>query len=243
MIPTNSKPIQTGSNHRSSGGDRTVDRDTQKAITALSALKLELKHSGLLNKPQVQALFRQIAEFVATRPQPSEPETPELLTIAPQSVEALQTLLATIKASNAAMNRSEVEISSVRISAIESRKKLERLRESCQKAEKALNLMKHCTTQTQLLALNASLDASRAGEYGRSFANVADELRSLTRQLAEGMRDIEKLTQEFQSETVGIGNTMDVEVQQIEACSNLIKQIQQQLMEAVHTTEQVIDNI
>lgn len=247
MMPTNSESIKTMTNH----AERPVDRETQKVITALSALKLELKHSGLLNKPQVQALFRQIAEFVTTRSQPSEKRgaVPESLksedginsaSSPPKPTDAvLQQMLETIKAGNAAINRSEHEIASIRTIAVEASKKLEQLAEICQKADQATHQMKHLTTQTQLLALNASLEASRAGEYGRGFTSVADEMRSLTRQLAEVLQEVEKFTQGFQSETRIVSSTIDSEIQQIENCSELVKQIQQQLNQTINAVEQI----
>lgn len=101
------------------------------------------------------------------------------------------------------------QIELLAIEVVKSTDAMNYLKEGSKKIGAVLDVIKSVSQQTNLLALNAAIEAARAGEAGRGFAVVADEVRSLAQRTQNSTEEIEDLINSLQSGTRKVSTIME----------------------------------
>jgi twitching motility protein PilJ len=128
-------------------------------------------------------------------------------------------------ASNGAdvVNRSIEGMDTIREQIQETSKRIKRLGESSQEIGNIVSLINDIADQTNILALNAAIQASMAGEAGRGFAVVADEVQRLAERSTSATKQIETLVKTIQADTNEAVISMEQTTAEVVRGANLAK--------------------
>ncbi|WP_155592927.1 methyl-accepting chemotaxis protein [Lysinibacillus cavernae] len=137
-------------------------------------------------------------------------------------------------------NSQMVKIDSIVQNAVEKVKKLDA---QAQEISKLVVVIKDIADQTNLLALNAAIEAARAGEHGKGFAVVADEVRKLAEQVAFSVNDITTIVTNIQQDFDVVTNSLEDGYQEVKEGTNQIKATSETFNTISYSINDVVESV
>jgi len=122
-------------------------------------------------------------------------------------------------------------------------RKVESLNEQSAEISKLVSVIDDISNQTNLLALNAAIEAARAGEHGKGFAVVADEVRKLAEQVQFSVTDISTIVNRIQGETGNVTAALQLGYEEVKKGSTQLNQTNETFEQISGAVEDMILNI
>ncbi|MDJ0648854.1 MAG: methyl-accepting chemotaxis protein [Xenococcaceae cyanobacterium MO_188.B19] len=127
----------------------------------------------------------------------------------------------------------------IRETVSETARKVKRLAEASQEISKIVLLISQIAERTNQLALNASIQAAKAGEAGRGFAIVADEVRQLADRSGKSLKEIEQIVLQIQSETGSVMTAMEEGIQEVIDVTDRAEQAKTALEDIIQVSNRI----
>ncbi len=211
-------------------------------ILALQEQSLQVqKQTNLLSEATditTETIARQTAETdsVATAMEEMASTSAEVARLASTSAEGTQVSDKILQSTQASFDHSVTQVQAIAQAMVENSERISKVSARSDDINQIVSTIAAIAEQTNLLALNAAIEAARAGEQGRGFAVVADEVRTLAANTQKSTEEINELVKRLQ-------NNVREAVEQIEANKSRSEETTRSIAESVESLKELAGQV
>jgi aerotaxis receptor len=213
----------------------TPVRKMQGRIVDMDAKVTGVAHNAVTEQDHIQKIAATMEQFSQS--------VAEVAHMAADSLDDAKAMRQIVDENNRNMELSIVATGKVASTVQSSSKTISDLGESIHRIGVIANTIKEIADQTNLLALNAAIEAARAGEQGRGFAVVADEVRKLAERTATSTKDIARTIAEINAISDAAVVSMQSAVSEVEGGITLIRKNGEGLKQIMNATMNVSERV
>jgi methyl-accepting chemotaxis protein len=217
------------------GTVKDVSNDVSSASMLVKQSSDSAMNTASQGQAEVESAARELSNAAATLNQ--------LAQMAHKANESAELAVRTTLRALGTVDKTVVGINESRNLIRETEKRIKRLGERSQEISQVVGLINSIAERTGILALNASMQAVAAGDAGRGFAIVADEVKRLSENARDATREIATLVSSIQSETSETVLAMNNAIAQVVDVSKLADQAGTEMKGTQQATDDLVANV
>jgi twitching motility protein PilJ len=202
---------------------RDVAFSLSSASSEIMAAAGQISKGAQYGSDQVHSTTSAVEEMAASMTQVSKN--------AERSAEAAQQVLEHVRQGNSSVNATSEGIQRIDQAVLETAEKMRLLEERSQEISNIIGLIEEIASRSELLSLNAAIEAAHAGDAGRGFGVVAEEIRRLADRSTEATAAVAKIVEAIVRETRAVLLAMENGMREVRSGRELSDQAQRSLTE------------